>query len=370
MGVEYFSDLINKYAPDSYFEVPLADLSGTRIAIDLNNLVYAMYSAAIKDLFRYGPPDTKPDQRDLNYRCINYVLGKCETLLTYGITPICVVDGIPIAEKKRGQGYKKREDREKYKAALRMLEEEMYSKDLSSRTSEEVEKYTRYYKNYFSIDYSIYDMLREILSSCGFPILNAEDFKDQIKTADAEALCACLCINGICIATMSTDSDVHVYGGNLSILALNTKRSIVNKQPVTTHSVRIRSLEAILTQMDISFDLFQNACLLCGPDYNPKIRGIGYVKAYTLISGYKDIESLPLTEQQKDDIQVAKNIFCATYKELNIDHNSITSTQNCSILMYAKYSPYTYHNHADKLIYLVGLAYKNKHIIVPLVLVI
>lgn len=318
MGVEYFSDLLSKYSPNCYYEVPLKSFSGTRIAIDLNNLVYQMYSASVKDLFRNGPPKERPDARDLNAKCIDYILRRLETLLLYNITPICVIDGLPIPEKKRGQAYKKKEDREKYKTVLRSLEEKLYSTD-SPWETEDVEKYSRYYKNFFSVDYSIYDTLREILASCGFPVIKTDEFRDQIKTSDAEGLCASLCVNGICIATMSTDSDVHVYGGNFSILALTTKRSIIKGQVVISHTVKVRSLELILTEMDLDFDAFQNICLLCSTDYNPKIKGVGYVKAYETVRKYVKLSSFPFPPETIENLKVAKEIFCSTIKRLEIE---------------------------------------------------
>lgn len=361
MGVEYFSDLLNKYSPECYFEVPLNKFAGTRIAIDLNNLVYQMYSASVKDLFRNGPPIDKPDPRDLKYKCVNYVLNRLQVLLSYSITPVCVVDGMPIPEKKKGQSYKKKEDREKYKKTLNLLEANLYSKDISEWETEEIEKYSRYYKSYFTVDYSIYDTLKEILSSCGFPILKTDDFRDQIKTADAEGLCACLCINGICFATMSTDSDVHVYGGNFAILSMSTKRSIIKGQPCVSHTVRVRSLERILEGLNMNFDSFQNICLLCSTDYNPKIKGIGYVKAYETVKRHPILASLPFSDDILNDLEIAKRIFCSTLKELIISPASYTI--NIELFnahareIFAIYNI----NHIDKMVELV-MAITSRHV--------
>lgn len=292
MGVEDFSTFLEKYAPNSYFKVPLTSFSGKRIAVDLDNLIHIMTPiAAGQILDQTNLIDTEPDHSEIHRIIINRVLERLETFMFYNIQVICCFDSKPHplkARVKEERNKKKKKATVEYEAAKAAL----YGVPPLFRNAQLVGTYAKAFKYAFKPSFEFTAHVRNLLSTLGFPVLVAGDY--LANTGDGEGLAASLCVSGndFCVATSSTDSDIHAYGGNLAILELSSERHQVNGVSTTIHFAKVRSLEAILQQLQWSFNTFFDMCILLGTDFNLRIPGIGPVKGFDLIKRYGSILSL------------------------------------------------------------------------------
>lgn len=320
MGIKPFRIFLQKYAPKSCFEIPLDSFRGKRIAIDMNNLIYIMMSPSIKEVIsQTNLADTRPDRSIINLKTLDRILFRLEIFMQYGITPVCVFDGVPIELKKNHIGIINRNTRNKIKARLLDAEQRLYSTEPLFRNQHLINEYEKYYKQDMDVDHAFIEQLKDILKTTGFPVICAEDL--NLGTNDAEAVCAALCIpgNDYCIAAATMDADFHVYGGNIAIKDIEMRNFIRDNHRIQTHYITIRSLESILNQTGLSFDSFQDLCILMGTDFNPNIPNIGPVKSWNLIQQHKNISAVG----QCMDISIlkypeVKKVFNSTIVKINI----------------------------------------------------
>ena len=292
MGVNSFSTLLKKYAQNCEYEIPLESLRGKRISIDTPNLAYIMKSGATKRIIdSTNLADKKPDVSAINNLTLDMILSRLEVFIQYGITPVCVFDG-KHHELKNYIQEKRKDRKDKIKAKLLKAETDLYNTEPLFRNSILTNEYAKYYKQSIGISLEFTQQLKTILSSSGFPVISAENINTM--TNDAEGICASLCIKGNdqCFAAFTTDSDFHVYGGDLAIVDIYSKYVFKNGVNVSMHFAKIRSLEAILKQMDIPFESFRDLCILLGTDFNSNIKGIGPVNSWKLIQQYKTIDNI------------------------------------------------------------------------------
>jgi len=329
MGIDSFSTFLKKYAPQSYFEIPLESIRGKRVAIDMNNLIYIMMSTSIKEMVsRTNLADSPPDRDLINQKTLDRILFRLEIFLQYGITPVCIFDGKPIPLKQQHAKVKRDKRREQIKTKLTEAEHRLYSTEPLLRNQYLINEYEKYYKQDVDIPYDFIEQLKDIVQTSGFPVLRAEDF--NFKTNDAEALCASLCLTGnnYCFAGMTTDSDFHTYGGNIAITDIELRNRIQDGHRIQMHYATIRSLEAILQQTGLSFDSFQDLCILMGTDFNPNIPNIGPVKSWNLIQRGGNIPYI----SQFMDVSIlnhpeVKQVFTSTLKKLDIPDPNFNQKQ-------------------------------------------
>lgn len=291
MGIKYFNEFIKKHAPNCYLEIPLENFRGRRLAIDISVIVFANYSTAIKEvLAKTNLAMNKPDQSEIDRLVIDKVIANLTVYLHYGITPVIVFDSKAHPLKQVGAKAKRKIDKDKIKEKLKEAEDNLYNTDPLFRVQPLVEAYSKYYKQNIEISHDIMSELKNILSVSGFPCFSSSDF--NLETTDSEGICAALCISGndYCVGVVTNDSDVHVYGCNLALTEIYSKK--VNKIP--THFAKVRSLELILHQSGLTFNQFRDLCILQGTDFNPNIPGVGQVGSWDYISKYGSIENMAI----------------------------------------------------------------------------
>ena len=91
--------------------------------------------------------------------------------------------------------------------------------------------------------------------------------------AESEKICALMCINGQVDAVLSEDTDVLAYGTPKFLFNLNTASQVLTE---------IR-FDNVINSLEIEREKFLDFCILCGTDYNKRIRGIGPKKAFDLL---------------------------------------------------------------------------------------
>ena len=333
MGIEYFSDFLKEHASNCYFEIPLESFRGRRFALDINNLAFAMMGVAIKEVVEQTNLATEhPDRAEINRLAIDKIIGRLTVYLQYGITPVCVFDGKPH-ELKNHAKVKRKANGDRIKGKLKEAETKLYSADQLFRTQILVSDYAKYYKQNIEVSYDFMNQLRDLLFTVGFPVLLSADF--GLETRDAEGICAALCLQGndYCVATVSTDSDYHTYGGNIEITEIYPKYITTNGVRVTAYYAKVRSLEAILHQSGLTFDRFRDLCILQGTDFNSNIPGVGVKRSWDYITRYGTI---PQMIQCGIDVSVLNyenvlKIFASTVVRIDIpqpDFNAIRFREN------------------------------------------
>jgi len=292
MGIKSFNEFLKRYASNCYFEVPLEAFRGKRIAIDMHILIYeSLFGATAEVVEMTNVAVSQPDQQEIDQNTMNRVINKLEIFMSYQITPVCVFDGAPNQLKEQTQT-SRRETKDKKRRKLADAEDKLYSVDSLLRTQQLMNDYRKAFRECINPGRELYSQLKDLLISTGFPVLMADDF--HLPTNDAEAICASLCLTGndYCVATFTTDSDYHTYGGNLAITEYYAKYKTENGVRSTIHYAKVRSLEAILMQSGLTFSQFRDLCIMMGTDYNQNIRGIGPAKSMERIQQYGSVAEI------------------------------------------------------------------------------
>lgn len=141
------------------------------------------------------------------------------------------------------------------------------------------------------------DDLERVLSFCR---------QDDVKIAhyEAEALCAYLVFTGHAYAAVTHDTDVFAYACPRSLLDVSTNVS----------QGKLVVFDELLSDLQISKDLFQKACVLCGNDFCLNERNVGPVRAFA--TSDRDVNPTVLQIFQS---------FCYQDKCHAVDDSQITS---------------------------------------------
>ncbi len=311
MGIKSLKTLIDR-CPKAVSKVPLGTFRGKRIAIDANNIaVIALTPAWRHVVMKTKYPQETPNMEIFNKLWINAIKRQVERFLIAGITPVYVFDGTSPLEKKEC-----REDRRKKRSVTETkfvtLMEEMSNfnpNKIPKNILDDARKQAA-----IMWPYTI-EILKSLLGSIGVPIIQGAD--NQIG-CEAERICANLCLEGYCSATLSADGDTLVHG--CPILIKKFLGNILDDTPGQTKSqemVEIIDLRQLLIGLNLPFKEFVDVCIMSGCDYNNKknIKGIGPVNSWKLIKEHHSIDKLP----PKYDIVTLKHVQCRRlFSKMNV----------------------------------------------------
>lgn len=113
----------------------------------------------------------------------------------------------------------------------------------------------------------------DVLRKMGIYVLNA-------RHCEGEALCTKLQQSKVCEIVMSDDSDVLPYG------ATRVWRLVQDK------TIEEINLNVVLEGMGMTYDKFVDFCILCGTDFNNRIKGVGPVKALKLLDKHGSLDGI------------------------------------------------------------------------------
>lgn len=230
MGIRNLNRFFRDNAADAIKIISLSELSGKKIAVDINIYMhkYAAEGTLIENIY--------------------YMLA---LFRHYSITPIFVFDGKPPAEKKELL-LKRREDR---KAALFEFDQLKYILD-NNNNMEDTEKQEIIGKmdilkrNFIQIKKNDVELVKNLIRAYGATYYDAP--------GEADELCALLAIKGKVWATLSEDMDMFIYGCPHVIRYL----SLLN------HTAVLYDLKSILQQLGVTQKELREFCILSGTDYN------------------------------------------------------------------------------------------------------
>lgn len=171
-----------------------------------------------------------------------------ELFQKYNIIPIFVFDGKPPLEKMdelRKRKYIKDEAEKKYILLQEQLE--MNNDEEKIALLREMEKLK---SQFVKISEKDVRFVKSILDEANISYINAQ--------GEADKECASIMIKNNCFGCMSDDMDMFVYGCN----------NIIRHLSIANETVLIYNLNEILRDLNMSFTIFKQICILSGTDYN------------------------------------------------------------------------------------------------------
>lgn len=251
MGIHNLTKIIKKYYRP--IEHPLSFYRTKKMAFDASLLTYQYLIAIRSDGAQLAYNSTSTSHiSGFFYKIIN--------LAEIGIKPLFVFDGKPPQVK--SEEIARRNERRKNAA-------EKYSEAEEQMDKIEMEKYD---KRKLKIGKEHTDEIKLLLDAMGVAYTISEN--------EAEAFCATLCRKGIVDYVCTEDMDALCF------------RAPVLLKNFVKDTVAEYRLDEILRDMKLEFSAFMDLCILLGCDYAGTIKGIGPMKAETLIRRHGNIENI------------------------------------------------------------------------------
>jgi len=261
MGIKGLMKIISANAPDAIKEQEMKNYFGRKIAVDASMSLYQFLIAV-----RSGPDggmltnengEVTSHLQGMFYRTIR--------MLNDGVKPCYVFDGSP-PELKKGELEHRRELR---KNAEKLLQD--------AKDQENQEDMNKFSKRLVRVSKDQNAEAQKLLRLMGVPVVMAP--------GEAEATCAALCKGGHVYASATEDMDCLTFG--TTKLVRHMTFSAARKMPI----IEI-DLQKVLEGLNFTMDQFVDLCIMCGCDYTTTIRGIGGVRALSLMKEHKSTEEI------------------------------------------------------------------------------
>jgi flap endonuclease-1 len=252
MGIRALNKFLQAKCKSSIKSIPLSELSGKKIAVDISIYLYKYISenALLENLYLM-----------------------ISIFRTNNIIPIFIFDGKPPAEKNDTIASRKKnktDAREEYyrlKLLVESMKTDVYAdaetdaepdtetnKDIQKQIQNEINDMSHMMeqlkKKFISIKYDDIQNVKTLLQAYGVTYFEAP--------GEADILCAKLVTNNIVYACLSEDTDMFVYGCGRVLRYLS----------LTLSNVVIYDLNHILKTLNVNMDVFKKICILYGCDYN------------------------------------------------------------------------------------------------------
>jgi flap endonuclease-1 len=284
MGIRALNKFLQAKCKSSIKSIPLSELSGKKIAVDISIYLYKYISenALLENLYLM-----------------------ISLFRTNNITPIFIFDGKPPAEKNETIASRKKnktDAREEY-YRLKVLVESMkvdIGAEVGAGAGAEVDEQKQKQKEceindisqtmeqlkkkFISIKYDDIQNVKTLLQAYGMTYFEAP--------GEADILCAKLVTNNLVYACLSEDTDMFVYGCERVLRYLS----------LTLSNVVIYDLNHILKTLNVTMDVFKKICILYGCDYTnetyvennicsnqqPVLHNMNIFHAFQLFKKYRD----------------------------------------------------------------------------------
>lgn len=264
MGIKGLTKLLGDNAPRAIKQQEAKALFGRKVAIDASMCIYQLLVAV-----RTGVDNLTNDDGMVTSH-LNGLFYRSIRLIELGIKPIYVFDGKP-PPMKAGELAKRAEAKKAAEEAAKKAEEEG---DL-----EMAEKFARRVNR---ITPEMTTACKQLVRAMGIPVVEAP--------CEAEAQCAELVKNGLAYVTASEDMDSLTFGTHRLVRQLwsGVSSTAQKKGQKPTEF----ALAVALEDLDLKMNEFVDLCILCGCDYVDGIKGVGVVKALSMIRQHKDLEKI------------------------------------------------------------------------------
>lgn len=273
MGINGINELIKRHAPEAFFSLSIARLTGKRIAIDADGWMCTSMAISRRKVVNNTDLLTQEvNMLEVRREWFMSTLNLIYACLDVNVIPIFVFDGQAPIEKEATK-----EDRKNSRLAQKAKIDSIYSQlQISVNKGPLIDMLHKELSNYIPFSLEDKELYKIVLKGIGIPCLNA--------VGEGEQLCAALCIEGKVAAVLSKDTDNLVYGCPLVINKFNYNG--------TMQCVRF---DQALNGLKLTQRQFVDLCIMSGCDYNTNMPGYAAIKSYNLIQKYGDIDNLPNT---------------------------------------------------------------------------
>jgi len=265
-----------------------SELKGYRVAVDAHNLMYVCRAVVRRSLIYSRNVVTQPlDESELDIPWLSEMMRRMLEMMGKGITPVLVMDGPPPPEKEETRS-ERSEEKKKVQAKL---QQEMQRNIL--RDGVDILQNVRRLMLQLNTlpSYSV-DMAIHFFRELGLEVIESN--------TDGERLCAALCIEGYAAAVLSSDGDTLAHGAPVVIRGWGPESTSGTGTKGWNDHYRIVRLQQLLQQMELCESYFLDFCILCGCDYNKRVRGIGVKRALALVKKHHTIEAILPTLVPRD----------------------------------------------------------------------
>ena len=260
MGIKGLTKLLSDHAPGCMREQKFEGYLDRKVAIDASMHIYQFMMV----VGRQGDQQLTNDAGEVTSHLQGMFMRTCR-MLEAGIKPVYVFDGKPPTMK-GGELAKRKDKREQAEADLAKAKE--------AGDAEMIEKMS---KRTVRVSREQSQEVMRLARLLGLPVFEAP--------CEAEASCAALCKAGLVYAAASEDMDTLCF--SCPKLARNLMAPASQGKPILEFD-----FDKCLKELDLTWDQFIDVCIMCGCDYCDSIKGIGPVKALSLIKQHGTIEEL------------------------------------------------------------------------------
>lgn len=274
MGIRNLNSFLQKNASNAIKSIPLKDLSGKKIAVDVSIYMY-------KFLYHNS--------------LIESIYLMLSVFRTHNITPIFVFDGKAPEEKRELINQRnsiKVNAEDEYNKLNELLQDD--SKNAVER-KDIMHHMKMLKKRLISVKRSDIDTVKQLIQSCGATYYDAP--------GEADVVCALLTIENKVWACLSEDTDMFVYGCPRVLRYLN----------LATQTVSLYDFKKIVNKLKVSPKEFREICVLSGTDYNCNRE----ISLYTCMDSFKKYKEANTHMDFYDWIQTQEQ------RDVDIDSESI-----------------------------------------------
>ncbi len=257
-------------------KLELDSLNGKTVAIDAYNVLYQFLSIIRQ-------PDGTPlmDEHGNVTSHLSGLFYRTIEMMSYGIKPIYVFDGIPsILKQKTIEARIKR--REEAKEAWAVAKEKG-----------DIEEAKRHAQASTRVNKEIVASSKVLLNLMGIPHISAP--------SEGEAEASYLCEKGSVHAVGSQDYDTMLFGAPLVVrnLTLSGRRKLPKKDVYVTVEPEIMSLEDTLRELGVTRKQLIWIGIMLGTDFNEGVPGVGPKTALKIARTIKSIQELKSAMKEK-----------------------------------------------------------------------
>lgn len=290
MGIKDINATVREISPDAFTKVPLANLSGSALAIDANIWMYKFKSSAMKDyLGRISTNPTDPIPLEpIIQTIIAHLYGFMEKLTSFNITPVWIFDG-PLGhpEKIKAARMRRKVEREVKKANIEQERLRIIELSPLERTTSVLVNFKKMLLADVSVNQEELDAVKDELMQLGVPCYDAP--------WDAEIFASVLSLERKVVGVWTVDTDSYAAGARAVFTGFSTEKSELGPCFDAVFPVIIHE------DMGMTLEQFRDFCIILQCDFNVRIPKLGPKTALKLYKKYNyDLDLLMESEPLYD----------------------------------------------------------------------
>jgi flap endonuclease-1 len=307
MGIKNLMKLLNDKCQSAQGEMPLTQIKNTSVAVDAGFFMFTYFSPAQNRVIdQTDVLKETPDEGQILTLFVKNTVYFLSRFFKYGITPIFVFDGTAPPEKFQTQKSRVG-SKDKILADIKSIDQQFADSDELMLSQSEYNKMLKdkrkKMKQVVKIGKNRYQYLRDSLLDLGVPCLTA--------TGEGEQLCAMLARDGLVSAVLSTDTDLLALGCHLVLRKAGMYRKVEGydeKVPCYEYISLPRVLQGVGSYtrtdeegnelkvtdkgLDLTFEQFQDMCIMAGCDFNTNVYRVGVMNCYKLIKKFGSFQQV------------------------------------------------------------------------------